>query len=83
MKNSHASHSNKIATAVLRKIAVVSAVFGLFAGCGQRGSLYLPTVPEAAQRSSIVETLAVPATNEADKNSTFSTRSPMTQPATK
>ncbi len=87
MKNNQSGHGNKIARMVQKNVGIVSASLSLFAlfalaGCGQRGSLYLPTAPEAAQRSSIVETLSAPATNDTDK-STSSTRSPMTAPATK
>lgn len=83
MKNYHSSHSNKIANRLLKTVVVVGAVMGFLTACGQRGSLYIPTTPEAAQRSSIVETLSVPAASETDKNNTSSTRSPMTPPATK
>lgn len=83
MKKSHSSHSNKITSTMLRNVVIGCAALGLLAACGQRGSLYLPTAPEAAQRSSIVESLSTPATSDADKNSTFSTRTPMTPPATK
>jgi predicted small lipoprotein YifL len=80
MKNNNPSHSNKIASTLLRQVVLVCSASALFAGCGQRGSLYLPTAPEAAQRSSIVETLSSPATSDIDKNNTSSTRSPMTSP---
>jgi predicted small lipoprotein YifL len=86
MKNHHSSHSNKIASPLLKHVVLVCAALFFFAGCGQRGSLYLPTAPEAAQRSSMVETLIVPATTnsaDTDKNNTSSTRSPMTSPAAK
>ncbi len=61
MKNHHSSHGNKIASSLLRHVVLVCAASALFIGCGQRGSLYLPTVPEAAQRSTIVDTLTKPA----------------------
>ena len=88
MKNNHSSHSNKIASMFQQNVGIVCASLSLFvlsalAGCGQRGSLYLPTTPEAAQRSSIVETLSAPETSDADKKSSSSTRSPMTSPASK
>jgi predicted small lipoprotein YifL len=83
MKNHHSSHSNKIANRLLKSVVIACTAMSLLAACGQRGSLYIPTVPEAAQRSSIVETLSAPATNDADKNNSSSTRSPMTPPATK
>jgi len=62
MKNHHSSHSNKIASSLLRHVVLVCAASALFTGCGQRGSLYLPTAPEAAQRSTIVDTLTKPTT---------------------
>ncbi len=61
MKNHHSSDSNKIAGSLFRHVVLVCAAAALFAGCGQRGSLYLPTAPEAAQRSTIVDTLTKPA----------------------
>ena len=61
MKNFHSSHGNKIASSLLRQVVLVCASSALLAGCGQRGSLYLPTAPEAAQRSTIVDTLTKPA----------------------
>ena len=61
MKNHHSSHGNKIASSLLRQVFLVCASSALLAGCGQRGSLYLPTAPEAAQRSTIVDTLTKPA----------------------
>lgn len=88
MKKNQSSHSNKIASKLQQNMGIVCASLSLFAlfastGCGQRGSLYLPTAPEAAQRSSIVETLSAPAANESDKNSNSSTSSPVTPPAAK
>ena len=61
MKNHHSSHGNKIANRLLKTVVVVGAVMGFLAACGQRGSLYIPTAPEAAQRSTIVDTLTKPA----------------------
>lgn len=88
MKKNQSGHGNKLASKLQQNMGLVCAslsIFVLFAvtGCGQRGSLYLPTAPEAAQRSSIVETLSAPAASESDKNSTSSTSSPMTPPAAK
>jgi predicted small lipoprotein YifL len=61
MKNHHSSHGNKIASRLLKSLAIASAAISLLAACGQRGSLYLPTAPETAQRSTIVDTLTKPA----------------------
>jgi predicted small lipoprotein YifL len=61
MKNHHSSHGNKIASRLLKSFAIACAAMSLLAACGQRGSLYLPTAPEAAQRSTIVDTLTKPA----------------------
>jgi predicted small lipoprotein YifL len=83
MKNNHLNHGNKITHRLLKSTAIASITMSLLAACGQRGSLYLPTAPEAAQRSSIVETLSTPANGDTDKNNTSSTRSPMTPAATK
>jgi predicted small lipoprotein YifL len=61
MKNNQSSHGNKIAATLLRNVVIASAALGLLAGCGQRGSLYIPAAPEAAQRGTIVDTLIKPA----------------------
>ncbi len=61
MKNNHLSHGNKIAYRLLKSIAITFTAMSLLAACGQRGSLYIPTAPEAAQRSTIVDTLTKPA----------------------
>ena len=63
MKNNYLSDSNKIASTLLRQVVLVCSASALLAGCGQRGSLYLPTAPEAAQRSTIVDTLTQPVPN--------------------
>lgn len=83
MKNHPSSHGNKIAGRLLKTVVLAGAAISFLTACGQRGSLYIPTAPEAAQRSSIVETLNSAAANETDKNNTSSTRSPMTPPASK
>jgi predicted small lipoprotein YifL len=83
MKNHHSSHSNKIASRLLKTVLLAGTAISFLTACGQRGSLYIPTAPEAAQRSSIVETLNRPASSETDKNSTSSTRAPMTPPGGK
>jgi predicted small lipoprotein YifL len=61
MKNHHPSHGNKIANRLLKTVVLAGAAISFLTACGQRGSLYLPTAPEAAQRSSIVDTLTKPA----------------------
>jgi predicted small lipoprotein YifL len=83
MKNRYLSHSNKIASRLLTTVLLAFSAISFLTACGQRGSLYIPTAPEAAQRASIVETLNGPAAGEMDKNNTSSTRSPMTPPASK
>jgi predicted small lipoprotein YifL len=83
MKNSYSSHSNKNANALLKTVCLACFALGFLVGCGQRGALYLPTAPEAGQRSSIVETLTLPTSSDPEKNSTSSTRAPMTPPASK
>jgi predicted small lipoprotein YifL len=60
MKNHHSSHGNKITNSLLKPVVLACATSALLAGCGQRGSLYIPTAPEAAQRSTIVDTLTKP-----------------------
>ena len=62
MKNNYSIHINKNTKIWLRQAAILCASAGFLAGCGQRGSLYIPTAPEAAQRSTIVDTLTKPAT---------------------
>jgi predicted small lipoprotein YifL len=64
MKTTHSKHSNKIASGALAKSAfTASGVMLLLAltACGQRGALYIPTAPEAAQRATIVDTVTTPA----------------------
>jgi predicted small lipoprotein YifL len=61
MKNHHSSHGNKIANRLLITVVLAGAAISFLTACGQRGSLYLPTAPEAAQRSSIVDALTKPA----------------------
>jgi predicted small lipoprotein YifL len=60
MKNNHARHGNKIASTMCYKAIVACAFLSLLAACGQRGSLYTPTAPEAAQRSTILDTMTKP-----------------------
>jgi predicted small lipoprotein YifL len=60
MKNSYSSHSNKNANRLLKSVAIACTAMSLLSACGQRGSLYVPTVPEAAQRNTIVDTLTPP-----------------------
>jgi predicted small lipoprotein YifL len=67
MENSHSKHSNKIANRLLKSIVMACAVMSFLTACGQRGSLYIPTAPEAAQRSSIVDTLTPPAATDTQK----------------
>jgi predicted small lipoprotein YifL len=57
MKTTHQKHSNKNRTAGhLSRISLACIVL-LLNGCGQRGALYIPTAPEAAQRSTIGDVL--------------------------
>ncbi|MDO8457587.1 MAG: lipoprotein [Burkholderiaceae bacterium] len=52
---------------IVNRVIAITAVGLSLAGltlslvaCGQRGPLYIPTAPAAAQRSTLVETLATP-----------------------
>jgi predicted small lipoprotein YifL len=86
MKTTDSKNSNKIASGTLTKsVFTATGVMLLLAltACGQRGALYIPTAPEAAQRATIVDTVTAPASTETEKNNTSSTRSPMTSPASK
>jgi predicted small lipoprotein YifL len=57
MKNTHSKHSNKnIFNTHLVSMSCACALL-LLTACGQRGALYIPTAPEAAQRATIVDTL--------------------------
>jgi predicted small lipoprotein YifL len=82
MRNTHPKHGNKIANRLYTKPVTSLILLMALTACGQRGALYIPTAPEAAQRSSIVETLTSP--DGTDKNNnTSSTRTPMTAPSSK
>jgi predicted small lipoprotein YifL len=81
MKNNHARHGNKITSTVCCKAIVACALLSLLAACGQRGSLYIPTAPEAAQRSTIVDTLTKPAASTAPTSTTQPASSTNSAPA--
>lgn len=84
-------HSNKIQNFINdrnRNLFVVSTMALsslLLGGCGQRGSLYIPNTPEAAQRSTIGDVLtnkpANPATNPGAAPHSAPTTTPETAPA--
>lgn len=42
---------------VLASAAVLGLVAALLAGCGQKGALFIPTEPAAAQRATLPQTL--------------------------
>jgi predicted small lipoprotein YifL len=76
MKNNHARHGNKITSTLCYKTIATCTFLSLLAACGQRGALYIPTAPEAAQRGTIVDTLTKPSTS-----STNATNAPSANPA--
>ncbi|MCE1191479.1 MAG: lipoprotein [Acidovorax sp.] len=45
------------ASQILVRSVVLAACAAAFAGCGQRGPLYLPSAPQAAQRATLPQTL--------------------------
>jgi predicted small lipoprotein YifL len=57
MKNTQSKHGNKIAHAAFKKSVISLILIAALSACGQRGALFIPTVPEAAQRSTILNTL--------------------------
>jgi predicted small lipoprotein YifL len=64
MQNYQSQHSNKIENHQNRTAIVVSMLVSacfLLSACGQRGALYIPNSPEAAQRSTIGDVLTKPA----------------------
>jgi predicted small lipoprotein YifL len=67
MKNTQSKHSNKITHAAFKKSVIGMILIAALSACGQRGALFIPTVPEAAQRSSILNTLTPPADTEVQK----------------
>ncbi|RZJ13315.1 MAG: hypothetical protein EON50_09260 [Acidovorax sp.] len=64
------------ASQILVRTLVLAASAAAAVGCGQRGPLYLPTGPAAAQRATLPETLT-----PAGSNSTSSTSSGATPAA--
>jgi predicted small lipoprotein YifL len=40
------------------RLVLAAAVVGALAGCGQKGPLFLPTEPAAAQRATLPQTLS-------------------------
>ena len=86
MKTTYSKHSNKIAHHALAKstsMALGVMLLCALTACGQRGALYIPTAPEAAQRATIVDTVTTPGSTDAEKNNNANTRAPTTTPATK
>jgi predicted small lipoprotein YifL len=67
MKHTESKHSNKIARNMLTKSAISLAFAVVLSACGQRGALFIPTAAEAAQRSSIVNTITPPADADTQK----------------
>lgn len=72
MKSIYLKNSNKIARTVFKKSSIglifALALTACISACGQRGALFIPTAPEAAQRSSIVNTLTTPAQTDEQTN---------------
>jgi predicted small lipoprotein YifL len=67
MKNTQSMHGNKITCSAFAK-TTISLIFAFaLSACGQRGALFIPTVPEAAQRSTILNTIATPAEADTQK----------------
>jgi predicted small lipoprotein YifL len=62
-------------------LAVVAVVAGVAAaGCGQKGALYLPTEPAAAQRATLPEVLTPNRTRDAAGSSQSTQPAPVTSP---
>lgn len=68
MKNKQLKNSNKITPSAFEKSAIGLILAFALSACGQRGALFIPTAPEATQRSSIVNTLTTPADTDAQKD---------------
>ena len=45
------------------RLALAASVVAMLAGCGQRGPLFLPTDPAAADRATLTETIRPAAAN--------------------
>ena len=60
MKNEHLKHSNKIGNHTAGVVAAMALSCLLLSACGQRGALFIPNTPEAAQRSTIGDVLTQP-----------------------
>ena len=78
MKNTYPNHINKnkasaLITALFTALWCAGVLLSLSA-CGQRGSLYIPNTPEAAQRSTIGDVLTQPSSP-----ATSTTPAPATQ----
>ncbi len=76
MKNTHLKHSNKNSTPALIACISCVCVLLLLTACGQRGALYIPNTPEAAQRSTIGDVLTKPAANPSATPSTTTSPAP-------
>ena len=61
MKNEYLKHGNKIGNRTAGVVAAMVLSSLLLGACGQRGALYIPKTPEAAQRSTIGDVLTNPA----------------------
>ena len=59
-KNAYSKHTNKNIAVVLTRYLLSVCVLVSLNACGQRGSLYIPNTPEAAQRSTIGDVLTKP-----------------------
>ena len=60
MKIKHLKHGNKIGNHTAGVVAAMALSCLLLSACGQRGALYIPNTPEAAQRSTIGDVLTQP-----------------------
>lgn len=74
MKNTYPKHTNKNKASALITAILCAGVLLSLSACGQRGSLYIPNTPEAAQRSTISDVLTKPSSP-----ATSTTPAPATQ----
>lgn len=74
MKNTYPKHTNKNKASALITAILCACVLLSLSACGQRGSLYIPNTPEAAQRSTIGDVLTKPSSP-----ATSTTPAPATQ----
>lgn len=78
MKNACLKHTNKNKTSTLITSLFCAFVLLSLSACGQRGALFIPNTPEAAQRSTIGDVLTKPA-NPAQASTLAPSSPPTTQ----